>query len=78
MRGFFAVLGILVLQGCAGDPARFGCALSAFGAGVNGQPAPRCVEEMQARNAGVEPRPASPVLQCWRDGTGQNMYCQQR
>ena len=44
-----------------------GCALQAFGAGVQGRPLnPECGG------------PSGRTLHCWRDSTGQNVYCQER
>ena len=67
----------VVLAGCS-NMAQVGCALQAFGAGVQGRPDPACVREQEAAKAG-KPAPApNPVMQCWTDATGKNLYCQQQ
>ncbi len=59
------------LSGCGTT----GCALQAFGAGVNGRPQPACVAEMKSVKA-LTPVATPAVLHCWRDTSGQNMYCE--
>ena len=66
---------LLVLGGCAGSE-KIGCALQAFGAGVNAQPEPTCVARIRAQEAGLPPPAPIPAMHCWRDVSGKNLYCQ--
>jgi hypothetical protein len=78
-KTIIVIAGLLICAGCAsGDLGRTGCALQAFGSGVQGRPDTACVEDIRARDAGRQPPPPAPVMQCWRDATGQNLYCQQQ
>jgi len=73
------ILAIALLAGCAtGDGERVGCLMQAFANGVDGRPEPACIEQIQARRAGRQATPPAPVMHCWRDAIGQNLYCQQQ
>ena len=52
---------LLLLSGCA----KVGCALQAFGSGVNGRPEPACLNQAPRQ-----------TMQCWTDTAGKNLYCQ--